>query len=68
MIRIEISATAYAALCAGVPEPRRLPAQGSPTGGFYLWLDKMTLNRLRAFRGPGEDFSAAIVRMAKVEA
>jgi hypothetical protein len=35
-IRIEITAAAYAALCAGVPENRRLPAQGSPTGGFYL--------------------------------
>ena len=26
MIRIEISAAAYAALCDGVPEARRLPA------------------------------------------
>ena len=40
MIRIEISAAAYAVLCAGVPEHRLLEAQGSPSGGFYLWLDK----------------------------
>ena len=68
MIRIEISALAYAAITDGVPEPSRLPAQPSPQGGYYLWLDKTTLNRLRASRGPGESFSDAIVRMAKVEA
>jgi hypothetical protein len=65
MTRIEISAAAYAALCDGVPEDSRLPAQGSPTGGFYLWLDKVTLNKLRALRGAGEGYSEAIVRMAK---
>jgi len=68
MIRIEISAAAYAALCDGVPEHSRLPAQGSPTGGFYLWLDKVTVNRLRAAREPGEDFGDTIVRMAKEDA
>ena len=64
MIRIEISAAAYAAIADGVPEDSRLPAQPSPAGGFYLWLDKTTVNRLRAFRGPGESFSDAILRMA----
>jgi len=65
MIRIEISARAYAALCAGVPAQRRLEALPSPTGGFYLWLDKVTLNRLRAARAPGEGFSEAILRFAE---
>ena len=64
MIRIEITAAAYAALCAGVPEHRRLEAQGSPRGGFYLWLDKVTLNRLMAARGQFEDFSDTILRLA----
>jgi hypothetical protein len=64
MIRIEISAAAYAAITDGVPEPSRLPAEPSPSGGFYLWLDKVTLNRLRASRLAGESFSAAILRMA----
>lgn len=69
MIRIEISAAAYAALCAGVPRHRRLEAQGSPQGGFYLWLDKVTLNRLMASRGPGEAYSDTILRLAsEVEA
>jgi hypothetical protein len=64
MIRIEISAAAYAAITAGVPEHSRLPAQESPSGGFYLWLDKSTVNRLRSARLAGESFSDAIVRMA----
>jgi hypothetical protein len=67
MIRIEISAAAYAVLCAGVPEHRRLEAQGSPSSGFYLWLDKVTVNRLKAARGPGESFSDAILRFASEE-
>ena len=65
MIRIEISAAAYAVLCAGVPAHRRLEAQGSPSGGFYLWLDKVTVNRLKAARGLGESFSDAILRLSE---
>jgi hypothetical protein len=68
MIRIEITAAAYAVLCAGVPEHRRLEAQGSPSGGFYLGLDKMTLNRFMAARGPRESYSEAILRFAEEEA
>ena len=64
MIRIEITAAAWAAIVAGVPADRRLPAQGSPEGGFYLWLDKQTLSRLTAARGPGESYSDAILRAA----
>jgi hypothetical protein len=65
MIRIHITAEAYHAICAGVPKECRLPAQASPLGGFYLWLDKSTLNKLSASRRPGEGYSQAIVRMAK---
>ena len=68
MIRIEISAAAYAALCDGVPEERRLEALPSPTGGFYLWLDKVTLNRFKAARGPRESYSDAILRFAREDA
>ena len=68
MIRIEISAAAYAALCAGVPEHRRLDAQGSPSGGFYLWLDKMTVNKFNRARGPGESHSDVILRWSLEEA
>jgi hypothetical protein len=36
MIRIEISAAAYAALTDGVPEHSRLPFQPSPLNGFEI--------------------------------
>lgn len=68
MIRIEISAAAYAALCAGVPAHRRLEAQGSPSGSFYLWLDKMTVNKFNRAHGPGESHSDVILRWALEEA
>lgn len=67
MIRIEITAAAWAAIADGVPADRRLPAQISPSGGFYLWLDKQTLNRLSAARGKGESYSDAILRQAQDE-
>ena len=64
MIRIEITAAAYAAIAAGVAPHRRLEALRCPQGGFYLWLDKATLNRLMASRGPSEGFSETILRLA----
>lgn len=65
MIRIEISAAAYAAIAALIPAHRLLEAHRSPQGGFYLWLDKVTVNRLRAARGHGESYSDTILRMAQ---
>lgn len=65
MTRIEISVAAYIALAAGVLPQSRLEPQGSPSGGFYLWLDKQTLNRLRHAREPGEGFSETILRLAR---
>lgn len=64
MIRIEISAAAYAAIAAGRSADSLIEAQGSPSGGFYLWLDKVTLQRLMHARGHGEGYSEAILRMA----
>jgi hypothetical protein len=68
MIRIEISAAAYAALCDGVPPERRLPPLPSPSGGFYLWLDKVTLNKFNSARGPGESHSDVILRWSLEDA
>lgn len=64
MIRIVISAEAYAAIAAGREPDSLLEAQKCPQGGFYLWLDKVTVDRLRAARGPRESFSDAILRLA----
>lgn len=64
MIRVAITAEAYKAIVAGRPECNLLPPQEAPEGGFYLWLDKMTLNRLKGARGPGEGYSETILRLA----
>jgi hypothetical protein len=49
--------------------PIRLPAQGSPAGGFYLWLEAARwLDRLRSYRGPGESYSDVILRLAAEDA
>jgi hypothetical protein len=62
MIRIEITAEAYKVIKAGVRNP--IEPHPSPSGGFYLWLDKVTLNRLTHARGHGEDYSDTILRLA----
>jgi hypothetical protein len=66
MVRIEITAAAYAALDAsamrGLVEPQR-----SPEGGYFLWLAPKALKRLEAAQTPGEDYSAVILRLAKIE-
>jgi hypothetical protein len=67
VIRIEISAAAYAALCEGTPPERLLEALPSPSGGFYLWLDRTTLNKFNFARGPGESHSDVILRWASEE-
>lgn len=51
MIRIHISAEAYAAIVAGRDPDSLIEAQRGPQGGFYLWLDKVTMNKLSAARG-----------------
>jgi hypothetical protein len=64
MIRIEITAAAYAALCAGVPPERRFEALPSPSGGFYLWLTRTVVDLFNYARGPGESHSDVIMRLA----
>jgi hypothetical protein len=68
MIRIEITSAAYGALCAGVPPEKRLPPLPSPSGGFYLWLDKVTLAKFSAARGPRESYSDVILRFVREDA
>lgn len=63
MIRIHITAAAYAAIVASGASPVQAPLR-SPLGGFTLWLDKGTLDRLTAARGPGESYSDTILRLA----
>jgi hypothetical protein len=64
MIRIHISAAAYAAILAGRSPDSVQELQAAPDGGFYLWLFKPLLAKLKAARGPGESFSDTILRLA----
>jgi hypothetical protein len=36
-------------------------------GERYVWLEPGVVARLRALRGPGEDYSQVILRLAEVE-
>jgi hypothetical protein len=66
MVRIEITAAAHDALAAsetrGLVEPQR-----SPEGAYFLWLAPKALKRLDAVRPPSEDYSATILRLAKMK-
>jgi hypothetical protein len=64
MIRIEISAAAYAALAASATRGLR-EVHRSPKGGFYVWLPPKTLDRLRASGRPAESLGDTIIRLAK---
>jgi hypothetical protein len=47
---------------AGI-EPER-----APDGGVGIWLDRATVAKLRAMRGPGEDYSDVIWALAEADA
>lgn len=64
MIRIIITAEAYAAILAGRSPDDVQALREAPGGGFELWLAKGLLERLTAARGPGENYSDAILRLA----
>ena len=36
----------------------------SAEGGYFVWLDRATVNRLERLRGPGERYSDVILRLA----
>jgi hypothetical protein len=65
--RTPISAAAYGAVAVSSWR-LLLEAQRGPTGGYFLCLDQKTLNRLMASKGPSEDLSDVIIRLAKAEA
>ena len=67
MIRTEISAAAYDAIATSSLRLLVMGAQRNAQGGFYFWLDEVTLNQLTAARGPSEDLSDVMIRLAKVE-
>jgi hypothetical protein len=69
MIRIAITAEAFAAIEATLPlgtvgvEPK-----ANEKGEREVWLDDGVLNRLHLMRGPGESYSDVILRLVEIEA
>jgi predicted CopG family antitoxin len=67
MIAISISAEAYAAIKAMLPEADSLPVQPDGLGGVRIWLEHKFVDRLRALRRGGESYSDVIIRLAEEE-
>ena len=66
VVTISITADAYAAIEKTLPKGAEAwPAQPDGRGGVRLTLDRKTLDRLTALRGPGESYSDVILRLAK---
>jgi hypothetical protein len=65
MIKIHITSDACWAIARDIPPERRLEALRSPKGGYFLWLDKLTLRALNAARGPSESYSDATLALAR---
>ena len=56
MIRISITAEAFAAIEATIPFER------------LMWLEPHMVNKLRYLRGPGESYSDVILKLVELEA
>jgi hypothetical protein len=66
MIRTAITAAAYHTVAAS--SMRFLLEQRSPQGGYFIWLDQLTLKQLKATKKRSEDLSDVIIRLANVDA
>jgi hypothetical protein len=66
MVSILITAAAYEAIRALI-DVERAPPAAEDGEKIKIWLTHDVINRLRAMRGPGEDFSDVILRLASAE-
>jgi hypothetical protein len=64
MVRLQISIAAFSAIASKLPASVGFENARAPNGDVYVWLDHATVARLKAMRGPGEDYSDAILRVA----
>jgi hypothetical protein len=53
MIRLQISAAAFAAICASLPGSVNVENERAPNGDAFVRLDHATVAKLRYLRGPG---------------
>jgi hypothetical protein len=64
MIRIAISAEAFAAIAATLPGSVSFENKTNARGERCVWLEPAVVARLRALRGLGESYSDVILRVA----
>jgi hypothetical protein len=66
--RIAVPARAYRAIRAALPPGSKgYPPERNAKGQSLLWLTEVEANRLASMRRRGESYSAAIVRLVKVQ-
>jgi hypothetical protein len=69
MIRIAVASAAYDAIKATLPvssafhEPQR-----TAQDGYFIWVERIWLNKLEALRQPSEGLSETIIRLVAMEA
>jgi hypothetical protein len=67
MNRIAISAAAYAAIVADLPEEARgVEPERTVDGRLWVWLPRPLVDALAAARGPRESYSDVIIRLARL--
>jgi hypothetical protein len=65
MIRIAVSAEAYAAIASILPPGAyRGPLEMAPNGQYRVWLPQAVVDSLAQRRGPRENYSDVILRLA----
>jgi hypothetical protein len=67
MVRIVISQAAFDAKAGALPFPLGSVSYENASnakGERYVWLDPKVVEHLRTLRGPGENFSDVILRLA----
>jgi hypothetical protein len=64
-VTISISAEAFAAIAATLPEDREANRRPDGKDGYRITFPRDVLNALNYVRGPGESYSDVILRMAE---
>jgi hypothetical protein len=67
VIRIAITAAAFEAITRTLPLGSvAVEPEANAKGQRLVWLDPVIVDRLAAMRGPGEDYSDVILRLANI--
>ena len=68
MIRIAVTDAAFHVILASLSNTARVAIAARATGGWWLWLDRITVDQLTRLRAADETYSDVIVRLASLEA